>query len=202
VTAPLRLELGDDQLDELLAGGRPGGLPGVAAGLDVTMARLRDAPCELILERGTRRGHAWVGAEDAALVVPGAKPGVQTLRVVPTCFVPYALTRLNDLGPRPDTRLASPIRFAPGVLAQLVATNSPELQARVREHWRVDAVWRGPEGDFAGRSVEVLDTSEGLWLIAPAAAEVELTHVRPAEVFRLLCALLPSAAELTREHAG
>ena len=162
------------------------------------MARLRDVPCELILERGTRRGHGWVGAEDAALVVPAANPAARRLHVVPTDFLPDALARLNDLGPRPEVRLASPIRFAPGVLAQLVATNGPELQGRVREHWRVDAVWHGPGGDVGGRSVEVLDTSEGLWLIVPVAGEVELTHVRPAEVFRLLCGLLPSAAELAR----
>ncbi len=196
--AGLTLELNDKQLDDLLAGGRPGGVPGLPARLGDTMGRLRDAPCELILERGTRRGHGWVGAEDAALVVPAAHPAARRLHVVPTDFVPDALARLNDLGPRPDARLASPVRFAPGVLAQLVATNSPELEARVREHWRVDAVWQVPGGDVAGRSVEVLDTSEGLWLVAPVAGEVELTSVRPAELFRLLCGLLPSAAELAR----
>jgi hypothetical protein len=197
MTVGLTLELGDDQLDELLAGGRPERVPGLPAGFEDKMARLRDAPCELMLERGTRSGHGWVGAEEAALVVPAARPAVRRLHVVPRDFVPDALARLNDLGPRPGGRLASPIRFAPGVLAQLVAANSPELQAPVREHWRVDAVWQLSGGEVEGRSVEVLDTSEGLWLVAPVAdGEVELTHVRPAEVFRLLCDLLPSHAEL------
>jgi hypothetical protein len=203
VTVGITLELGDDQLDELLEGGRPAGVPGLPAGLEDTTAGLPHAPCELILERGARRGHGWVGAEHAAVVVPAGRPAARRLHVVPTDFVPDALARLNDLGPRPGGRLASPIRFAPGVLAQLVATNSAELQARVREHWRVDALWQRPDGEVAGRSVEVLDTNEGLWLVAPVAdGEVELTHVRPAEVFRLLCDLLPSAAELAGEHAG
>jgi hypothetical protein len=196
VTVGITLEVGDDQLDELLGGRRPAGVPGLPARLEGLMARLPDAPCELILERGARHGHGWVGAEHAALVVPAGRPAVRRLHVVPTDFVPDALARLNDLGPSREEIFASPIRFAPAVLAQLIATD--ELDAPVREHWRVEAVWQRPAGEVASRSVEVLDTRRGLWLITPAAAEVELTHVRPAEVFRLLCDLLPTAAELGR----
>lgn len=49
--------------------------------------------------------------------------------------------------------------------------------------------------------MDVLDTSRGMWLVAPLNGQVELVQVRPAEVFRLLCGLLPRAGELG-EPAG
>ena len=77
-----------------------------------------------------------------------------------------------------------------------MASGSHELTGGVREYWRVDALWATSGGEPGGRYVEVLDTSRGMWLVAPLNGQVELVQVRPAEVFRLLCALLPRAAEL------
>lgn len=188
MSLPLTLELDDGQLDALLAGARPDGVDGLPAGLEATMAELRDSPCELELQRGPRRGRGWVGPELTALVVPAGEDRWR-LHVLPTDFVPEALARLNDLGPRPDARPASPLRLDPGALAQSVATGGRELGGAVREHWRVDALWTAPSGEVAGRSVEVLDTTEGLWLVTPAGEKLELSRVRPSEVFRRLCAV-------------
>ena len=49
----------------------------------------------------------------------------------------------------------------------------------------------------ARRSVEVIDTDAGLWLVASVDGEVEVTHARPTEVFRRLCALVPEPDELS-----
>jgi hypothetical protein len=194
MTVTLTLQLSDEQLDELLGGERPAGVQGLPDGFETTMAGLSGAPCELRLTRGDRSGHGWVGRDQAALVVPAG--GVFRLHTVPTDFVPDALARLNDLGPRPGVEPAAPVRFDAGALAQAVASGSHELTGSVREHWRVDALWATPGGEPGGRYVEVLDASTGLWLVAPLNGQVELVQVRPAEVFRLLCALLPRAGEL------
>jgi hypothetical protein len=195
------LELHRDDVDELLAGRRPSGLDG-PAGLESAMADLADAPCELELTRGERPGHGWVGPQQAALAVPGGEKGTR-LHLVPREFVPDALARLNAVGPRTQHKHASPVRFDAGALGVAIATGGHELTAAIREHWRVDAIWDGPhEGAVVGRSVEVLDTEDALWLIDPVDGQVELTQVRPTGVFVALCALLPTPAELDETGAG
>jgi len=58
-------------------------------------------------------------------------------------------------------------------------------------------MWLTEPENVARRSVEVIDTDTGLWLVAPVDGEVEVTHTRPTEVFRHLCALLPEPDELS-----
>jgi len=194
MTLPLSLELTEQALDELLAGRRPPEADGLPEAIETTMAELRDAPCELEMARGERSGYGWGGPRLAALVVPAGERWM--LHVVPTDFVPDVLARLNDLVPRPEQQLAAPVRFDPGLLAQAVARGEHEVTRGLREHWRVDALWPAGPDRVARRSVEVLDTEDGLWLVTPMDAQVELEQVRPAEVFRRLCGLLPTPAEL------
>jgi len=194
VTLPLTLEIGEQGLDDLLAGRRPDDAEGLPEGLESIMGELQAAPCELEMARGRRSGYGWVGARLAALVVPAGEQWM--LHLVPVEFVPDALARLNGLGPRPEGQMASPVRYDPALLAQAVATGEHELTQGLREHWRVEAVWpSGPER-VSRRAVEVLDTQEGLWLVTPVEGQVELAHVRPTEVFRRLCGLLPAPSEL------
>ncbi len=195
MTLPLTLEIGERELDELLAGRRPADTEGLPDGLEEIMGELEAAPCELEMARGRRSGYGWVGTRLAALVVPAGERW--TLHLVPVEFVPDALARLNALGPRPERQPASPVRFDPALLARAVATSEHEVTRGLNEHWRVDAVWASGPERVARRSVEVLDTQYGLWLVTPVDGEVELTDVRPTEVFRRLCGLLPAPTELS-----
>jgi hypothetical protein len=158
----------------------------LAGGLARAVAAVAASRCELRLERGPRIARGWVAADRATFVAP-LPDGRARLRNVPPEFVPEALARLNDLGPRPRAQADAPLAFSPADLAQRIAT-WPGL----REHWRVAAAW--PPG--GSRAVEVVDTDGGLWLVAPGTERVELQPVSPSDVFLLLCALLPDDGEL------
>jgi hypothetical protein len=162
-----------------VAGGR------LAPALERALEPVASPRCELRLERGRRIAQGWVSAERATFVAP-LPDGRARLRSVPPEFVPDALARLNELGPRPRPEPREPRVLAPADLAQRIAA-WPEL----REHWRVAAAW--PAG---GRAVEVVDTDDGLWLVASGDHGVELRPVAAADVFLLLCALLPDDGEL------
>ena len=195
MTLTLSVELSEGAVDDLLAGRRPDEANGLPGGLERTMARLRDAPCELELARGERTGRGWVEQRLAALVVPTAS--AWQLHLVPTEFLPYVLARMNAVGPRSGRASTSLARFAPGALARALATGDHEVTRSLREHWRVVAMWLTEPERVARRSVEVIDTDAGLWLVAPVEGEVDVTHARPTEVFRRLCALLPEPDELS-----
>ena len=113
--------------------------------------------------------------------------GRARLRSVPPEFTPDALARLNELGPRPADEAAEPITVAVTELADRIAT-WPGL----REHWRVAATWP----PAAARTVEIVDTDGGLWLVAASGERVELHPISPSGVFLLLCGLLPDDEEL------
>jgi hypothetical protein len=65
-----------------------------------------------------------------------------------------------------------------------------------RAHWRLEARWTPAPASPGLRTVEVLDTDGGVWLVVPDAGDVELWPSTPTTVFRQLCALLPRADEL------
>lgn len=168
--------------------------------------------CELELQRGGRRGRGAADARAAALISPTAQSGTQQLVAIPTSFLPDALSRLNDLGPRPRVEPALRLVYAAGDLARILSVRDAELAADLagadgadaaselveglREHWRVEARW-APAGDSSGhRAVEVIDTERGLWLVVSDGAEVALWPSTPTAVFRLLTTLLPGVEEL------
>jgi hypothetical protein len=142
--------------------------------------------CELRLERGRRVGHGWVDAERATFLTP-LPDGRLRLRSVAPEFVPEALARLNELGPRPRPEPAAPLVLSPAELGRRIAA-WPGL----REHWRVLARW-APDG---GRAVEVVDTEAGLWLVVPGVQDVELFPTTPSGVFLLLAGVMPEDGEI------
>jgi hypothetical protein len=205
-------------MDRLLGTLEGGAVPedlegtGAAAGgrLHPNLARaLRpiDVPaCRIGLERGRRRGAGWVDRERASFVVP-LPDGRVRLRSVPAEFVPEALARLNELGPRPRVEPAVALRLPAAELGRLLAGTRPPGDAEpalaaivegLQEHWRVVATWRAVSGADEARAVEVIDTQAGLWLVTPADDTVELFPTTPSTVFLLLAALMPDEPPMLR----
>jgi hypothetical protein len=193
--------------DALAAAGAAtrGGLhPLLALGL----GPVADPVCELVMERGERAGRAWVGAAHATFLTSGADDSAR-LRVLASEFVPEALARLNDVAPRPRFEPAIALSLAPPELAVLLADGArppgatadeeralASIARTLREHWRVTARWRAGEEALGERTVEVLDTDEGLWLVSGRDGAVELLPSTPGTVFLLLAAVLPDDSEL------
>jgi hypothetical protein len=162
--------------------------------------------CTLELVRGGRTATGTVDLQAARIDVPGQEI------VVPPDFVPEALARLNDVGPRPRAEGSGRLRVSVAGLATALATrdaaaaelSGPDADAlrgvlaALREHWRVEARWTPAEESPGVRVVEVLDTDAGMWLVVPDGDHVELWPSTPTMVFRSLCALLPRDAELAR----
>ena len=165
------------------------------------------AVVELRLERGDRVGHAWSGPDGALLAYPLPDGTLRTLPVAPQLLVD-ALVRLNDVGPRPGPERSQRIVLSAGALAQALATRDAadtgleEILDGLREHWRVAARWEPAEGALGGRTIEVLDTEAGYWLVVPDGPRVELWPVSPTTVFRGLCGVFPHTAELREPHAA
>ena len=187
-----------------------------AAGADLDPAAQRivdEALVELRLERGDRVGHAWMSRDGALLHYPLPDGGTRTLPVPPQLLVD-ALVRLNDVGPRPGTARTQRIFLPADAFAAVLETRDAgrgdlldadqsaalhELVAGLREHWRVAASWEPADGQLGGRTLEVLDTDGGYWLVVRDGPRVELWPVSPTTVFRGLCRLFPLTSELRGE---
>ena len=169
------------------AGALERGVPhaAIAGGVQAALAPV----VELELQQGAARADGWADGFAAALLLPREER--HQLHVVPTAFLPAALARVNELGPRPRAEAAERRRLTAGELAQELAG-----RADLRRHWRVDARWPAAEGSPGVRHVEVLDTEGGLWLVVPDGDDVELWPTTPTTVWRLLSGLLPRDEEL------
>jgi hypothetical protein len=204
-------------IDGLLAGADP--TPALAAAgaivdgaphpsLEPALQAVEQALCRMRLERGERTGAVWASPAVCAILVP--QEGRLRLSSFPTLFLPDALARVNDLGPRPRIEPARTIAIAPGDLANAIATRSaagaglPEderelLQTTLdglREHWRVEARWEPSPESPGVRVVEVVDTDAGMWSVIPDGSRVELWPTTPTKVFRALGGLLPRDHEI------
>lgn len=182
----------------------PGGLDAVheqAAGDEDLRRALAamDAPtATLEIARGDREGRGWVDDRWAAIEIPGR------FVAVPTDFLPVALARLLDLGPRPRMEPAERLRYRAGELASMLALReAPQdseaartLVETLREHWRVEARWSPAPRSPGVRIVEAIDTEAGVWLVVPDDPDVELWPVTPTILWRRLTALLPRDEEL------
>jgi len=173
-----------------------------------TLAAMAAPVCEGTLERGSRRARLWVDARVAVLLMP-EPDGRLRLATVPTPFLPVALARANDLGPRPRLEPAIRLSFTADELARLLAERDPAavppgaeaaalrtLLQELCEHWRVEVRWTPSPQSPGVRVVEAIDTNAGLWLVVPDGPTVELWPTTPTIVFRQLTALLPSSEEL------
>lgn len=215
-------ELPEDQLEALLAGTateplRAAGVVGdrgVAPALAAAVAAVAAPLATVAVARDDTESRLWVSPGGTAVVMP-AGYGRRRIVEVPTRFVPDALARLVDLGPRPRPREEAPprLRFTSGALATLLATRRPvaaldpdpaqraaadALVAGLRTHWRVEARWDPAPGSAGLRVVEVVDTETGMWFVVPDGPDVELWPATPTAVFSQLAGLLPRDAELAR----
>jgi hypothetical protein len=143
----------------------------------------------------------WLGPAGAAVVHP-LPDGRARLVAIPPSLLVDALVRLNDVGPRPRPA-GERLRMEPGTLAMALATRDParapelrEILEDLREHWRVSARWEPAPGALGARTLEVLDTDGGYWLVVPDLPTVELWPSTPTEVYRALCRLLPLTDEV------
>jgi hypothetical protein len=181
--------------------------------LNVALKAVAEPHATLVLERGARRGYGWAGPEGVTALLLPMPDGRRRLITVRTQFVPDALARINDVAPRPRVEPAVRIRLSAGELATALATRDPTraapdalaeddpatdasaafaaLLASLTEHWRAESRWPPAEESPGVRSVEVLDTTAGLWLVIPDDPSVELWPTTPTMVFRALCGLLP-----------
>jgi hypothetical protein len=174
--------------------------------LEPALQAVEHALCRMRLERGDRTGAVWASPAVCAILVP--QEGRLRLSSFPTLFLPDALARVNDLGPRPRIEPARAIAIAPGELATAIATRSATglpQEARelfqatldtLREHWRVEARWEPSPESPGVRVVEVVDSDAGMWSVIPDGSRVELWPTTPTKVFRALGGLLPRDHEI------
>jgi hypothetical protein len=144
----------------------------------------------IALARGGRRCLGWTGGAGAFLMVPRDRP---LLELIPLqlAFLPDAIARLVELGPRPRPARET-LRPPPADLALAVARGAPlPGLPSVERHWELRLTG---EGDEPLGSIEVLDTADGLWVVQPQGAEVTIRPSEATAVWRRLTALVRSVA--------
>jgi hypothetical protein len=197
----VRALLADGDVDGLAAAGAlPDGQlhPALAAARSAASGAL----ATMRLERGGREGAAWAASDGAAIAVP-RPDGRWQLSAMPVLYLPEALARLNDVGPRRRIEPAVSITLSPGELASALAAREHDAEpalaatlAGLREHWRIESRWEPSEGSAGVRVLEVIDSDAGMWLVIPSDPTVELWPTTPTAVFRLITGLFPRDDEL------
>lgn len=145
-----------------------------------TTAAIRAPLATFDLAYAGRAMRGWLDHAAAALLLPQGDDGRHKLTGVPRSWLPEALARLVDLGPRPRPEPARPVPYADGAFAGL------------RRHWRLRFhPATDNEGSAAGRALEVVDTEGGLWILAPSQDEARVGWPStPTTVWRLLTRLV------------
>ena len=170
----------------------------------------------------------WVGDSGTLLLV--ARSGsdeVYDATFLSCSLLSAQLARLVGLGPRVSDKVADPIELDLGLLEALLSGSdklSPlqvevlldptedvvpawvevlsVLSAGAAVRWRVGVWWNSHDESPAARSMEVIDSGAGLFLVSQVArgprrfARVRLHPVTPTQVWRLLCALVPRSTEV------
>lgn len=221
-TQPPGSVLGEFREAGVIQGGAPH--PALAAGLHAVRAPRCRLRADLRAAQGrTETGECWVSDEPVAALLLDLPDGLVEFVTLDPAFLPLALARVVELGPRP--RLAAqPLQAPSGLLDRLTAAEpdvragavselaamAPDAATReavaalssgLRRDWVIRSAWQAPAGsELAGRMVRVLDSSAGLWLIQPQAvlgmgAEL-LWPTTPTMVWRYLTRLLPDDHEL------
>jgi hypothetical protein len=180
--------LTEQQWEELLARHRAGQetQPELAPALSAA-AR---PTARIALARGSRRCLGWVDGAGAFLLVPRDKPLLELIPL-PLTFLPDAIARLAELGPRPRSARET-LRPSAADLALALAGGAPlPGLTPVERHWELQLTG---EGDEPLGSIEVLDTADGLWVVEPHGAEVTIRPSDATAVWRRLSALVRGVA--------
>jgi hypothetical protein len=171
------------------------------------------------------RASGWVDAKVVAWLTDRRRDPRWDLAIVHPTFLPSVLARFVELGPRNRPDSTAPVGLAGGALDRLLdlpANASRDLVnglvepgdgagagalhaavAALRARWRLDVRWDGPDDRPARRSLDVLDSDAGLWLVRRDLAEtgvarppVVLVPATPTQIWRLLTTVLPAGDEL------
>ncbi len=191
----------------------------LVAGLEAVTGSVCRLHVEVRDEAGElERANCWVSGGAAALLVdlPGGMRR-EFLTVHPT-FLPGALARLLGLGPRPrldaqpltvpeplfdrlldpdaDQRQAAlPVLLADNEDEQVAAT-AQALVTGSRRAWSVQVEWQTRQDQPQQRTLKVLDTEAGLWLVEPGPTGPAMWPATATTVWRALVLLLPRDDEL------
>jgi hypothetical protein len=136
-------------------------------------------------------------------------------------FLPEAVVRLVDLGPRVRPTEAGPLILSSSELDHLTSSDAGRRGAapdRTRSsspgsagkataqpfgggaiaRWEAVATWGASNGSSGRRGVQVIDSAAGMWLVEPLGLGLMASPTTPSVLWRLLTALLPSDDELGR----
>jgi hypothetical protein len=175
------IEGADEELSRLAAAGIIAGGRAHPAIADALAAIVAPDLCTLELAHSGRSMKGWVSYDAAALLLPPAdeEEELRTLLAVHPTLLPDALARLVDLGPRPRAAAPEPVVYEEGAIDG------------VRRRWTLRAAWSLAGGRTGADGLEVLDTDDGLWLLAAGEGD-ELTAfpVTPTFVWRHLVRLV------------
>jgi hypothetical protein len=188
--------LSEHQWEELLVSHRAGDqtYPELAPALS---AATRPA-ARIALARGKRRCLGWIEGTGAFLMVPRDQSLIELVPLSPA-FLPDAVARLVELGPRPRTARET-LRPRPADLALALAGEAPlPGLAPVERHWELELTGNGDE---PLGSIEVLDTADGLWVVEPHEAEVAIRPSDATAVWRRLSALVRLISEQPQHPGG
>lgn len=197
------------------------------------LARCVAAPCaRLRLEQSSAPAShtdVWLDGRLGVMMRLPATAAAGDVVAVPRGMVAFRLARLIDLGPRPRVKVADPVELdaglleallapGPGLSASQIASLSPErvdlipewlaLLSAVSEasatRWHAGAWWNSAEERPTARSLEVVESEAGSFLIVPRPRargtyrRVSLYPLTSTEIWRLLCALVPSPEEIAK----
>lgn len=170
----------------------------------------------------------WVGERGTLLLVArSGSEDVYDATFLSRSLLPAQLARFAGLGPRASGKVVDPIELDLGLLEALLSgaemltpsqvellidPNDDVLPAWVEvlsalsegavARWRVGVWWNSHEESPAARSIEIIDSGAGLFLVSHVArgprrfARARLHPVTPTQVWRLLCALVPRPDEV------
>lgn len=215
-----RAELSSGGLLE--SGGLHRRLMPVAETIGRSLVRLR---LDDLLSRGSGC-EGWIDASLAVLVESNHPQRVAgNVVVAPRAFVPATLARAVHLGPRTRSKVGEPLELDAGLLEALLTAGGAldadqiaglldpgepvwletlaALSRGIRGRWRAGVWWNSSTEQPSARLIEIVDSDSGLFLVttrprgAMGTRRIELRPVSSRQVWRLLCALVPPADQVT-----
>ena len=173
---------------------------------------------------------AWLDDRLAALWRrPGVAEGAGDVVVVPRGMTGLNLARLLELGPRRRVKVDGPLELDEGLVEALLSSDEPwtaaalesmlleddevlpewlevltDLSSHPKRRWRVGSWWNSAEESPAARSLEVVETDAGSFLLTRRRdpdrryRRMRMDPLSSTQIWRLLCALVPSPEQIDR----